>query len=57
LYWEEAIITCYDGKDEYDKYDKKGRLIEDVDSKYIYNDKNNTKTRIRTPLVNKKCTI
>ena len=57
LYWEEAIITCHDGEDEYDKYDKKGRLIEDVDSKYIYNDKNNTKTRIRTPLVNKKCKI
>lgn len=58
LYWEYADTTCPNGEDEYDKYDKKGRLIEDLYWKYIYDDEKNTKTRIiKPPLGSKKCKI
>ena len=36
-YYEKFSETCRDGADEYLKFDKQGRIIEDIDGTYQYN--------------------
>ena len=47
IYYEEFSETCRDGADECLKFDKQGRIIEDIDGTYQYND-DGSYTNIRT---------
>ena len=38
IYYVDFNPTCRDGADEYIKYDNQGRIIEDIDGTYKYND-------------------